>query len=134
MGDICKILIQNGFRFIPHLYTISTLVCLKRFFLKFYKDFASFDYCDFGRHLLHPQILRLLVLLKPADFEAQSSSIVQIQITNACPALVQTFHSLMTRKKILALVYTRNKPCELGSRIQDVCSPKTGLIFSEVGG
>ena len=67
MGDICKILIQNGFRFIPHSYTISTLVCLKRFFL-FYKDFASFDFCDFGRHLLHPQILRLLVVLKPADF------------------------------------------------------------------
>ena len=26
-----------------------------------------------GHHLLHPQILRLLVLLKLADFEAQSS-------------------------------------------------------------
>jgi hypothetical protein len=26
-----------------------------------------------GHHLFHPQILRLLVLLKPADFEAQSS-------------------------------------------------------------
>ena len=26
-----------------------------------------------GHHILHPQILRLLVLLKPADFEAQSS-------------------------------------------------------------
>ena len=42
-------------------------------------------------HLLHPQILMLLVLLAPADFEAQSSLLQkrlhpQIQISNACPA------------------------------------------------
>ena len=44
-----------------------------------------------GHHLLHPQILRLLVLLKPADLEDQSSLLKnrphpQIQISNACPA------------------------------------------------
>ena len=43
-----------------------------------------------GHHLLHPQILRLLVLLKPADFEAQRSLLknrlhLQIQIPTACP-------------------------------------------------
>ena len=32
-----------------------------------------------GHHLLHPLILRLLVLCAPADFEAQ------IQFPNACP-------------------------------------------------
>ena len=45
-----------------------------------------------GHHLLHLQILRLLVLLKPADFEAQSSLLknslhAQIQIRNACPGV-----------------------------------------------
>ena len=43
-----------------------------------------------GHHLLHPQTLRLLVLSKPADFDAQSSLLQnrlhpQIQIPNACP-------------------------------------------------
>ena len=45
-----------------------------------------------GHHLLHPLILRLLVLCAPADFQAQSSLLQngmhqQIQIPNACPAL-----------------------------------------------
>jgi hypothetical protein len=45
-----------------------------------------------GHHLLHPLILRLLVLCAPADFEAQSSLLQnrqhpQIQIPNACPEL-----------------------------------------------
>ena len=30
-----------------------------------------------GHHLLHPQILRLLVLLAPADFEVQSSLFIE---------------------------------------------------------
>ena len=43
-----------------------------------------------GHHLLHPLILRLLVLCAPTDFEAQSSLLQnrlhpQIQIPNACP-------------------------------------------------
>ena len=43
--------------------------------------------------LLHPQILRLLVLLKRLDFEAQSSLLYnklhpQIQIPNACPGVI----------------------------------------------
>ena len=43
-----------------------------------------------GHHLLYPLILRLLVLCAPADFEAQSSLLLnrlhlQIQIPNACP-------------------------------------------------
>jgi hypothetical protein len=43
-----------------------------------------------GHHLLHPLILRLLVLCAPADFEAQNSLLQkrqhpQIQIPNACP-------------------------------------------------
>ena len=45
-----------------------------------------------GHQLLHPQILRLLVLLKPIDFEAQSSLLQsrlqpQIKIPNACPVV-----------------------------------------------
>ena len=47
---------------------------------------------SFGHHLLHLHILRLLVLLKPADFEAQLSSIEKtapaIQISNPFPANV----------------------------------------------
>ena len=31
-----------------------------------------------GHHLLHPQILRLLVLLGPEDFEAQSSPLLTV--------------------------------------------------------
>jgi hypothetical protein len=47
-----------------------------------------------GHHLLHPLILRLLVLC--ADFEAQSSLLKnglhpQIQIPNACPVCDQLF-------------------------------------------
>ena len=42
---------------------------------------------SFGHHLLHPLILRLLVLCAPADFEAQSS-LFQIQISNECPAIL----------------------------------------------
>ena len=43
-----------------------------------------------GHHLLHPLILRLVVLCTSADFEAQSSLLQnrlhpQIQIPNACP-------------------------------------------------
>ena len=43
-----------------------------------------------GHHLLHPLILRLLVLCAPADFEAQRSLLYnrlhpQIIISNACP-------------------------------------------------
>ena len=35
-----------------------------------------------GHHFLHPQILRLLVLLKPVGFEAQSSFIEQTAPTD----------------------------------------------------
>ena len=53
-------------------------------------------------HLLHLQILSLLVLLKPADFEAQSSLLKnrlhpQIQIPTACPDnqnKLRSFHFL----------------------------------------
>ena len=56
-----------------------------------------------GHHLLHPQILRLLVLLKPADFEAQSSLLqnrlhLQIQIPNACPEYCPVIFSICTFK------------------------------------
>ena len=45
-----------------------------------------------GHHLLHPLILRLLVLCAPADFEAQRSLLynrlhLQIKIPNACPEI-----------------------------------------------
>ena len=37
-------------------------------------DAAGAPTCrSLGHHLLHPQIVRLSVLLKPADFEAQNS-------------------------------------------------------------
>ena len=50
-----------------------------------------------GYHLLHPLILRLLVLCAPADSEAQSSLLYnglhpQIQIPNACPGWVVVIH------------------------------------------
>ena len=40
-------------------------------------------------HLLHPLILRLLVLCAPADFEAHHLLHPQIQIPNAFPAIPQ---------------------------------------------
>ena len=57
-----------------------------------------------GHYLLHPQILRLLVLLKPGNFEAQSSLLQnrlhpQIQIPNACPV------SRYFLNQLLALFY-----------------------------
>ena len=56
-----------------------------------------------GHHLLHLQILRILVLLKPADFDAQSSLLhPQIQIPNACPVTrrlkVDTQNIILSRR------------------------------------
>ena len=42
---------------------------------------------SFGHHLLHPLILRLLVLCAPADFEAHHLLHPQIQIPSAFPAM-----------------------------------------------
>ena len=70
--------------------------------LKYYKVRSPFRECVstgaagtrtrrfLGHHLLYPLILRLLLLCAPADFEAQSSLLLnrlhpQIQIPNACP-------------------------------------------------
>ena len=55
-----------------------------------------------GHHLLHPLILRLLVLCAPADFETQSSLLYnklhsQIQIPNACPDI--TYQVFIIEKK-----------------------------------
>ena len=54
-------------------------------------------------HLMHRQILRLLVLLKPADFESQSSLLQnklyrQIQIPNACPVKSSFENSYILRR------------------------------------
>ena len=60
--------------------------------------------------ILHPQISRLLVLLKPADFEAQSSFLqnrmhLQIQIPNACP---ESISANILSLSIISKVYGKN--------------------------
>ena len=76
---------------------------------------------SFRDHLLHFQILRRLVKLKPTDFEAQSSLLwrqlhLQIQISNACPDTYnQTAYLQYKRTKFL---FQTLKLQKLGLHIQ----------------
>ena len=63
-----------------------------------------------GHHLLHPQILRILVLLKSVDFEAQSSLLQnrlypQIQILNAYPDIYSIFILMFAISFFISMSY-----------------------------